>query len=133
MLWYIHETNKREEKNLDETSTKWVDDLFYAFKQDIAEPPLDLRNVARSGDTHAVSIRPTPDQVRGKATNFFNKRANLTKTTRSIEDQVVDLTSGLRDMQAQQKALRSELRSCQQQQLEQLTKMNELLRNFSRT
>ena len=33
-----------------------------------------------------------PDQIKRKGALFFNKRRNLTKTTRSIEDQVRELT-----------------------------------------
>ena len=52
----------------------------------------DKENEDKSGDTHIVLPKALPHQQQRKAgALFFNKRRTLTKTTRSIEDQVREL------------------------------------------
>ena len=66
-----------------------------------------------------------------KAALFFNKRRNLTKTTRSIEEQVIELQASLRSMQKQHseemKAHREEMQLREHRHLEKLEKISELL------
>ena len=73
----------------------WIDNVFDAFKEDIVEAPWDdddKEKEDKSGDTHIVLPKALPHQQQRKAgALFFNKRRTLTKTTRSIEDQVREL------------------------------------------
>ena len=97
-LWkeYQESQPSNEEKNINESGDKtvhWVEKLFEAFKENVVEAPWDDgKDEENSGDTKVVISKALPDQIKRKGALFFNKRRNLTKTTRSIEDQVRELT-----------------------------------------
>lgn len=109
--------------NLDDK--QWINRLFDAFKQEVVEASLDnTKDEEPEGDTHVVSATSTKEkQARNTvAAVFFNKRRNLTKTTRSIEDQVLELTKGLRDIHREQQEFKEQV-TCQ------LNKITELLKS----
>ena len=84
-------------------NSTWIDNLFDAFKEDIVEAPWDdddKEKEDKSGDTHIVLPKALPHQQQRKAgALFFNKRRTLTKTTRSIEDQVRELAKTTESIQ----------------------------------
>ena len=89
-LWEEYQEGKGDDDT--RGNIRWIDNLFYAFKEDIVEAPCDdddKENEDKSGDTHIVLPKALPHQQQRKAgALFFNKRRTLTKTTQSIEDQV---------------------------------------------
>ena len=89
-LWEEYQEGKGDDDT--RGNIRWIDNLFYAFKEDIVEAPWDdddKEKEDKSGDTHIVLPKALPHQQQRKAgAPFFNKRRTLTKTTQSIEDQV---------------------------------------------
>ena len=92
---YVHGSRGTCWEEYEQGNIRWIDNLFDAFKEDIVEAPWDdddKEKEDKSGDTHIVLPKALPHQQQRKTgTLFFNKRRTLTKTTRSIEDQVREL------------------------------------------
>ena len=108
---------------------RWIDNLFDAFKEDIVEAPWDdddKEKEDKSGDTHIVLPKALPHQQQRKAgALFFNKRRTLTKTTRSIEDQVRELAKTTETSTKTMRSIEGEVR--------ELTKTTETLTKTTET
>ena len=129
-LWEEYQEGKGDDDT--RGNIRWIDNLFYAFKEDIVEAPCDdddKENEDKSGDTHIVLPKALPHQQQRKAgALFFNKRRTLTKTTRSIEDQVLELAKTTETLTKKTETSTKTTRSIEDQ-VRQLTKTTESIQS----
>ena len=129
-LWEEYQEGKGDDDT--RGNIRWIDNLFYAFKEDIVEAPCDdddKENEDKSGDTHIVLPKALPHQQQRKAgAPFFNKRRTLTKTTRSIEDQVLELAKTTETLTKKAETSTKTTRSIEDQ-VRQLTKTTESIQS----
>ena len=129
-LWEEYQEGKGDDDT--RGNIRWFDNLFYAFKEDIVEAPCDdddKENEDKSGDTHIVLPKALPHQQQRKAgALFFNKRRTLTKTTRSIEDQVLELAKTTETLTKKTETSTKTTRSIEDQ-VRQLTKTTESIQS----
>ena len=129
-LWEEYQEGKGDDDT--RGNIRWIDNLFYAFKEDIVEAPCDdddKENEDKSGDTHIVLPKALPHQQQRKAgALFFNKRRTLTKTTRSIEDQVLELAKTTETLTKKAETSTKTTRSIEDQ-VRQLTETTESIQS----
>ena len=129
-LWEKYQEGKGDDDT--RGNIRWIDNLFYAFKEDIVEAPCDDDDKEiedKSGDTHIVLPKALPHHQQRKAgAPNFNKRRTLTKTTRSIEDQVLELAKTTETLTKKTETSTKTTRSIEDQ-VRQLTKTTESIQS----